>query len=104
MIAGVDFRLFLIRTEGKVIRTGAWNGRVDYSHLPSAAATDACGGPKLTIVQVNRPTNGFEGRSSVALTHALAPEFDAVLHWARDTETFRSIVDELAKSGHELAS
>ena len=104
MIAGLDFRLFLVCTNGKVIRVGVWNGKRDYSHLPSDKAMDLVGGPSQTIVQVGEPTNGFEGRSSLALTHALSYDFDGILHWARDSKTFLSIVAELAKGGPELTT
>jgi hypothetical protein len=102
MIAGVDFRLFAIPVSGKTIRTGVWNGRRDYSHAPSPEQLGVAGGPELVVVQVNRPTNGFEGRSSLALTEALAPKADSIVHWAKDTKTFNSIFEELSKAGPEL--
>jgi hypothetical protein len=102
MIAKVDFRLFAIPVSGKIIRTGIWNGRHDYSNIPSPEQLDVAGGPELILVQVNRPTNGFEGRSSLALTKALAAKADSIVHWAKDTKTFNSIVEELSKVGSEL--
>jgi hypothetical protein len=35
---------------------------------------------------------GVNRRSSLHLTHLLAKDFDGVIHWARDTETFQSIL------------
>jgi hypothetical protein len=102
MIAKVDFRLFAIPVSRKTIRTGVWNGRSDYSNIPNPEQLDGAGGPELVLVQVNRPTNGFEGRSSLALTEALAPKPDSIVHWAKDTKTFHSIVEELSKAGPEL--
>jgi hypothetical protein len=105
MIADVDFRLFLITApDGKRVRTGVWNGRRDYSNQPSNELLDLVGGPHLHLVQVGRPTNGFEGRSSVELTHVIAKTGDgvSVVHWARDTKTFRSIVAELSSDGTDL--
>jgi hypothetical protein len=40
-------------------------------------------------VQVDSPV-GVNRRSSVDLTRKLAKDFDGVIHWARDTETFQS--------------
>lgn len=103
MIDGVNFRLFSVPTPGgKAVRAGVWNGLRDYSQIPPTEIGGLVGGPKLTIVQVARPTNGFEGRSSLALTHALAADFDGVIHWARDTKTFLSIVAELSNNAAEL--
>ena len=105
MIADVDFRLFLLAVpDGKAVRTGAWNGRRDYSNPPPNELLDLVGGPHMHLVQVGRPTNGFEGRSSVGLTHVIAKTGDgvSVVHWARDTETFRSIVAELSGAGMDL--
>ncbi|RBP12290.1 hypothetical protein DFR50_114120 [Roseiarcus fermentans] len=49
------------------------------------------GGDKIAIVQVHSPV-GINRRSSFDLTHKLAKDFDDVIHWARDTETFQSIL------------
>jgi hypothetical protein len=103
VIADIHFRLFLITTpEGEAVRTGVWNGRRDYSNLQPNELLDRVGGKQMTLVQVGRPTNGFEGRSSVDLTHAIAETSDNVVHWARDTRTFRSIVAELSGNGTDL--
>lgn len=76
---------------GKVIRTAVWNGRRDYAHEFPAEITQWVGGDRIAIVQVDRPV-GVNRRSSLDLTHRLAKDFDGVIHWARDTETFQSIL------------
>ena len=103
MIAKVDFRLFEISINGKKIRAGVWNGRDEYSNVPGPEQLEGLiGGPRVTIVQVGRPTNGFQGRSSLKVTEVMAPECDSVVHWAKNTKTFNSIVAELSKIGQEL--
>jgi len=49
------------------------------------------GGDKIAIVQVDSPV-GVNRRSSLDLTHWLAKDFDGVIHWARDTKTYQSIL------------
>jgi hypothetical protein len=46
---------------------------------------------------------GVNRRSSLHLTHLLAKDFDGVIHWARDTETFQSILKSYraARSGRQ---
>jgi len=75
---------------GKVIRTAVWNARRDYVHEFPEKIVRWVGGDKIAIVQVDSPV-GVDRRSSFDLTHRLAKEFDGVIHWARDTETFQSI-------------
>ena len=76
---------------GKVIRTAVWNGRRDYAHEFPAESTRWVGGDRIAIVQVDSPV-GVNRRSSLDLTHHLAKDFDGVVHWARHTETFQSIL------------
>jgi hypothetical protein len=76
---------------GKVIRTAVWNGRRNYAHEFPEDIVRWVGGDKIAIVQVDSPV-GVNRRSSLDLTHRLAKDFDAVIHWARDTETFQSIL------------
>jgi hypothetical protein len=48
----------------------------------------------------NRPggqPGRIDRRSSLGLTHTLAKEFDGVIHWARDTETFQSILKSFVR-------
>jgi hypothetical protein len=75
---------------GKVIRTAIWNGRRNYAHEFPEDIVRWVGG-KIAIVQVDSPV-GINRRSALDLTHKLAKEFDGVIHWARDTETFQSIL------------
>jgi hypothetical protein len=76
---------------GKVIRTAVWNGRRNYAHEFPENILRWVGGDKIAIVQVDSPV-GINRRSSLDLTHRLAKDFDGVIHWARDTETFQSIL------------
>lgn len=50
---------------------------------------------------MNRPG---ESDGSLQLTHALAPIADGVIHWARDTETFDSIVKSFVRLDLESVS
>jgi hypothetical protein len=81
---------------GKVIRTAVWDGRRDYAHEFPADILRWVGGDKIAIVQVDSPV-GVNRRSSLDLTHKLAKDFDAVIHWARDTETFQSILKSFVR-------
>lgn len=81
----------LVTPSGKVVRTAVWNGRRDYAHEISPEITQWVGGDKIALVQVDSPV-GVNRRSSLDLTHRLASDFDGVIHWARDTETFQSIL------------
>ena len=84
--------VFRLRTPaGKTLRVGIWNGRRDYAHDLPDEIWRWVGGDRVAIVQVDSPV-GVDRRSSLDLTHVLAKDFDGVIHWARDTETFQSIV------------
>jgi len=84
--------IFRITTPvGKTIRTAVWDGRRNYAHEIPADITQWVGGDKIAIVQVDSPV-GVNRRSSLELTHRLTKDFDGVIHWARDTETFQSIL------------
>ncbi|WP_151119506.1 hypothetical protein [Hypericibacter adhaerens] len=76
---------------GKMIRTAVWNGRCDYVHDLPEDIVKWVGGDKIAVVQVDSPV-GVNRRSSLDLTHKLAKDFDGVIHWARDTKTFQSIL------------
>jgi hypothetical protein len=95
---GVDLEeepwIFEMRAGEKALRLAVWNGRRDYAHLVPPEAAELVGGERIAVVQVDSPV-GVEGRSSVALSEALAGTFDGVVHWARDTETYASIVRDL---------
>lgn len=88
---------------GKVIRTAVWNGRRDYAHELPAEITKWVGGDKIAIVQVDSPV-GVNLRSSLQLTHFLAKNFDGVIHWARDSDTFESILRSFIRLDLESAS
>jgi hypothetical protein len=81
---------------GKVIRAALWNGRRNYVHEFPTDIIRWVGGDKIAIVQVDSPV-GVNRRSSLDLTHMLAKDFDGVIHWARDTETFQSIVKSFVR-------
>ena len=76
---------------GKVIRTAVWDGRRNYAHELPEDTVRWVGGDRIAIVQVDSPV-GVNRRSSLDLTHKLAKDFDGVIHWARDTDTFQSIL------------
>ncbi|GLS42872.1 hypothetical protein [Methylobacterium brachythecii] len=76
---------------GKVIRAAVWNGRRNYAHEMPDRILHFVGGDRIAVVQVDSPV-GVDRRSSLDLTHHLAADFDGVIHWARDTATFRSIL------------
>lgn len=76
---------------GKFLRTAVWNGRRNYAHEFPSEALNWVGGDRIAVVQVDSPV-GTNRRSSLELTHWLAADFDGVIHWARDTETFESIL------------
>ncbi len=88
---------------GKVIRTAVWNGRRDYAHEFPEDIVRWVGGERIAIVQVDSPV-GVDRRSSLDLTHRLAKDFDGVIHWARDTETFESILKSFVRLDLESVS
>lgn len=93
----------LVTPAGKVIRTAVWNGRRDYAHEFPEDITRWVGGDRIAIVQVDSPV-GVNRRSSLDLTHWLAKDFDGVIHWARDTETFQSILKSFVRLDLESVS
>lgn len=86
----------LVTPAGKEVRTAVWNGRRNYAHEIPGDIAQWVGGNKIAIAQVDSPV-GVNRRSSLDLTHRLAKEFDGVIHWARDTETFQSIVNSFVR-------
>ncbi|ACB79522.1 hypothetical protein Mpop_1353 [Methylorubrum populi BJ001] len=88
---------------GKVIRTAVWNGRRSYAHEMPEGIERWVGGDRIAIVQVHSPV-GVDRRSSLDLTHHLAKDFDGVIHWARDTETFQSILRSFIRLDLESVS
>lgn len=88
---------------GKVLRIAVWNGRRDYEHEFPKDIVRWVGGETIAIVQVDSPV-GVNRRSSLDLTHLLAKDFDGVIHWARDTETFQSILRSFVRLDLESIS
>jgi hypothetical protein len=86
-----------------VIRTAVWTGRRDYAHEFPAEITRRVGVERIAIVQVDSPV-GINRRSSLELMHHLAKDFDGVIHWARDTETFQSILKSFVRLDLESVS
>lgn len=86
----------IVTPVGKVIRTAVWDGRRDYAHELPKDIVRWVGGDRVAVVQVNSPV-GVNRRSSLSLTHTLSGEFDGVVHWARDTETFQSILSSFIR-------
>jgi hypothetical protein len=82
---------------GKTLRLTVWNGRHDFVHELAGNVVDLVGGDRIAVVQVGSPV-GVAGRSSIALSEALASDFDGIVHWARDTATYQSIITELVEA------
>lgn len=96
--------IFRIRTPaGKELLTAIWDGRRDYAHELPPEISQWVGGDRIAIVQVDRPV-GVDRRSSLDLTHKLSNDFDGVIHWARDTETFQSILRSFVRLDLESVS
>lgn len=61
------------------------------------------GGGRLLLVEVLRPTNGIDGRSSISLSEMLADDEDegvfAIVHAAANLATYQSIVAEFEAAG-----
>jgi hypothetical protein len=93
----------VVTPEGKVLRSAVWNGRRNYEHEFPEDIIRWVGGDKIAIVQVDSPV-GVNRRSSLDLTICLSNEHDGVIHWARDTETFQSIVKSFVRLDFENVS
>lgn len=57
----------------------------------------------IAIVQVHSPV-AVNLRSSLQLTMRLSKDHDGVNHWARDTETFQSIIKSFVRLDLETVS
>jgi hypothetical protein len=86
----------IVTPVGKVLYTAVWNGRRDYAHELPKDIAGWVGGEKIAIVQVDSPV-GVNRRSSLDLTHRLSGDFDGVIHWARDTATYQSILKSFVR-------
>jgi hypothetical protein len=96
--------IFRLRTPaGKELRTAIWDGRRDYAREMPQDIARWVGGDKVAIVQVDRPV-GVDRRSSLDLTHKLSNDFDGVIHWARNTDTFQSILKSFVRLDLESVS
>lgn len=93
----------LVTPNGKSVRATVWNGRRDYEHEYPAEIIRLVGGDRIAVVQVDSPV-GVNLQSSVELTNRLSKDFDGVIHWARDTETFQSIVKSFVRLDLENVS
>lgn len=93
----------LVTPVGKVIRTAVWNGRRDYAHEFPEDFMRWVDGERIAIVQVDSPV-GVNRRSSFDLTHRFSKDFDGIIHWARDTETFQSILKSFIRLDLESVS
>ncbi|MDT8758510.1 hypothetical protein MZO42_07355 [Sphingomonas psychrotolerans] len=85
---------------GKILRIAVWDGRRDYAHEPPADIIRLVGGDRIAIVQVSSPV-GVNLRSSLDITHKLSADFDGIVHWARDTPTFQSILQSFIRLDFE---
>lgn len=93
--------IFRIATPaGKVIRAAVWDGRRNYAHELPNDIIRWVGGDRIAIVQVASPV-GVNRRSSLNLTHWLASQYDGIVHWAKDTETFQSILRSFVRLDFE---
>jgi len=93
----------VVTPEGKEIRTAVWNGRRNYEHEFPEHIIRWVGGDRIAIVQVHTPV-GVNLRSSLQLTMMLSKDQDGVIHWARDTETFQSIIKSFVRLDLETVS
>ena len=85
------------------MRTAVWIGRCNYEHEFPADIIRWVGGDRIGIVQVHSPA-GLNMRSSLQLTMRLSNDHDGVIHWARDTETFQSIIKSFVRLDLETVS
>jgi hypothetical protein len=93
----------VVTPEGKEMRTAVWNGRRNYEHEFPEDIIRWVGGDRIAIVQVHSPV-GVNLRSSLQLTMWLSKDQDGVIHWARDTETFQSIIKSFVRLDLETVS
>jgi hypothetical protein len=87
----------MVASNGKRMRLTVWNGRRDFIHEFPTDIVRLVGGQRIGVVQVGSPV-GVNGRSSIALSDHFADQFDGVVHWARDTATYQSIIREFVSA------
>lgn len=96
-------RVFRARLGGheRLVGAALTSGPVTARHFEQIAAR--IGGGRVFLVEVLRPTNGFDGRSSISLSETLAEDQDdgvfAIVHAAANLETYQSIVAEFEAAG-----
>ncbi|MBZ0261028.1 MAG: hypothetical protein K8F90_10545 [Hyphomicrobiales bacterium] len=93
----------VVTPKGKEVRTAVWNGRRNYEHEFPEDIIRWVGGDKIAIVQVHSLV-GVNLRSSLQLTMRLSKDHDGIIHWARDTETFQSIIKSFVRLDLETVS
>jgi len=91
--------VYTIKSGNREVRLTVWDGQQDYAGLMPAGVIAVVGGNRIAVVQINSPTGGVGGRSSLKLSEMLGKDkkgfrFDGIVHWARDTATYRSIITE----------
>jgi len=97
-------RIFSWKTSnGKHVRVAAVMGGGGLRGASVDMLAAVVGGDAVVFVEVLRPTNGFEGRSSIQLTETLAAQGDGIVHWAFDDATYASIVEEFKAAHAERA-
>jgi hypothetical protein len=100
-LEGTPWIVLFTTPAGKAIRTEILNGRRNYAHEFPEDIIRWVGGDKIAIVLVDCPV-GVNRRSSLDLAHKLAKDFDGVIRWARDTDTFQSILKSFVRLDLEL--
>ena len=93
----------VVTPDGKESRTAVWNGCRNYEHEFPEDIIRWVGGGRIAIVQVDSPV-GVNRRCSLDLTIRLAKVHDGVIHLARDTEVFQSIVKPFVRLDFESVS
>ncbi len=79
---------------GESAMVAVWNGKKNFSNEFPTDIINLIGGDKIAVVQVSKPV-GRNGRSSIALSDVLIGcGVNGIIHWARDTETYNSIMTE----------
>jgi hypothetical protein len=80
---------------GELALLAIWDGKKNFSNEFPTDIINLVGGDKIAVVQVSKPV-GRNGRSAVALSDVIVScGFRGIIHWARDTETYHSIMKEL---------
>lgn len=74
-----------------------WDGKDNFSAEFPTDIINRLGADKIAVVQVGKPV-GRNGRSAISLSDVLVScGFGGILQWARDTETYQSIMQEIER-------